>query len=186
MKHSTSALLGLMLTASFAIPCWAFNLTVGQPLPEVSLERSGELVLKQDEVDYQPWRSEQLKGKVRLLQIMAGRSGAKTINAPMIDAIKAAKLDPNQYQTVTLINLDDAVWGTSKIVRGKVEKNKKEFPYAGFIVDDDGKLFEQWQVAEKTSAIVLLDKQGTIRFAKQGALTQAEIDTVLKTIQNIL
>ena len=57
---------------------------------------------------------------------------------PFIDAVKLAKFPHNSYQTTTIINTDDAVFGTGPFVRGSVEDSKKKFPWSQFIVDADG------------------------------------------------
>lgn len=49
------------------------------------------------------------------------------MNAPLIEAIKQAKFPQNSYQTTTIINTDDAIFGTGPFVRGSVEDSKKSF-----------------------------------------------------------
>lgn len=68
-----------------------------------------------------------LSGKVRTVQHIAGRSKAKEMNAPFIEAVKLAKFPHASYQTTTIINTDDAVFGTGPFVRGSVEDSKKNF-----------------------------------------------------------
>lgn len=46
----------------------------------------------------------------------------------MIEAIKKARLPHDSYQTVTIINSNDAIWGTSGFVKSSAEDSKKEFP----------------------------------------------------------
>jgi YtfJ family uncharacterized protein len=183
LKDITSALLSGLIMLAAAAPSTAMTLTLGKTIPSVNLEQSGELIISGDHLSYMPWSSEQLKGKVHLMQIMAGRSNAKAVNAPMIEAIKAAHLDPARYQTVTLVNLNDTIWGTRSIVRSKVESNKKDFPNAGFVLDDDGQAFKLWRLEQKSSAIVLVDASGKVLFAKEGALTPEDINRVITEIK---
>ena len=95
-------------------------------------------MLKEKEISYQPWQSKVLTGKVFLIQHIAGRSSAKELNAPMIEAIKAAKLPHDKYQTVTIINSNDAIWGTSGFVKSSAEDSKKEFPWSAMVLDARG------------------------------------------------
>ena len=73
-----------------------------------------------------------------MIQHIAGRSSAKDMNDPLIEAIKKAKLPHDRYQTTTIVNTDDALMGTAMFVRSSIEDSKKEFPWSQFIVDSDG------------------------------------------------
>ncbi|WP_427978907.1 YtfJ family protein [Agarivorans sp.] len=177
MKH-------LFILLSF-LPAWAMALTIqpGQPLPQVEIRQAGELELNNNEITYQPWSSQELSGKVRLIHAIAGRSSAKKLNAPMIEAVKQAKFAEQSYQTVTVVNLNDAMFGTSGLVKSKLKKNKQQFPHASFVLDEAGALFEQWQLKSKSSAIILVDAKGKVIFAKEGELQADEIKQVLALIK---
>ena len=177
MKH-------LLLLLSL-LPAWAMalNINTGGNLPSINIDNAGELQLAGDDISYSAWSTQQLNGKVRLIQAMAGRTSAKELNAPMIEAVKQAKFGDDVYQTVTIVNLDDAIFGTSGFVKGKLKKNKKAFPKASFVLDKKGELFELWQLKAKSSAIILLDASGTVLFAKDGELNQQEIDQVIGLIE---
>ena len=105
----------------------ALNINTGGNLPSINIDNAGELQLAGDDISYSAWSTQQLNGKVRLIQAMAGRTSAKELNAPMIEAVKQAKFGDDVYQTVTIVNLDDAIFGTSGFVKGKLKKNKKAF-----------------------------------------------------------
>ncbi|WP_432454594.1 MULTISPECIES: YtfJ family protein [unclassified Agarivorans] len=166
------------------LPTWvmALNLSLGESLPNISIDKVGELQLVDEQISYSPWNTKQLAGKVRLVQAMAGRSSAKEINAAMIEAIKNANFAAQTYQTTTIVNLDDAIFGTSMFVQSKLKSNKKKFPHASFVLDKDGQLFDLLDIKPKSSAIILLDTQGKILFAKDGALNKQEIKQVIKLI----
>lgn len=157
-----------------------------QRVPPIGIIDKGELILDKDEVSYKNWNSAQLPGKVRVLQHIAGRSSAKEQNAPLIEAIKAANLPREQYQTTAIINMDDAVIGSGLFVTNSIENNKKQFPWSQFIVDSDGVAAKTWQLTHAGSAIVVLDKEGKIQFAKDGALTQQEIQQVTDLLYALL
>ncbi|MGL5949638.1 MAG: YtfJ family protein [Aeromonas sp.] len=170
----------LALLPSFAL---AHNLNLNQPLPAVSIAEAGELQVTGKEISYQPWQSQVLTGKVFLIQHIAGRTSAKALNAPMIEAIKAAKFDQSRYQTVTIINSDDAIWGTSGLVKSSAEETKLAFPWSALIIDSQGVAQKTWALAKESSAIALLDKSGQVLFVKEGELTPAEIVRVLALIR---
>ncbi len=184
-QHKEANVKHLFILLSF-FPAWAMalNLQPGQPLPKVKIHQAGELTLSNDEITYQPWNSQRLGGKVRLIQAIAGRTGAKRLNAPMIEAVKQARFSNDSYQTVTVVNLDDAMFGTSGLVKRKLKKNKQQFPHASFVLDETGTLFKQWQLKNKSSAIILVDATGMVIFAKEGELQADEIEQVLALIED--
>lgn len=177
-----SLLAGLLLP----LQLHAHTLQLNTSLPGVEVTQRGELQLQNQQYRYQNWNSQQLTGKVRVIQHIAGRSHAKELNAPLIEAIKAAKLPHDRYQTTTIINLDDVLFGTGTFVVSSAEKSKAEFPWSSFVLDDSSKVRQAWGLQEESSAIIVLDKEGKVRFVKDGALTQADISQVMALIASLL
>ena len=183
MRSCFICLLGTLL---FPMMSQAHSLRIDTQPPAVKVDHRGELQQHGDKTVYQVWSSQQLTGKVRVIQHIAGRSSAKELNASLIEAIKAAKLPQDRYQTTTIVNLDDAMFGTGSFVVSSLEKSKRQFPWSSFVLDESGSVRQSWGIAEESSAILLLDKTGTIRFVKDGALTQAEIKQVMTLIQSLI
>ncbi|MDE1473165.1 YtfJ family protein [Xenorhabdus bovienii] len=173
----------LSLTSVFA---FAHNIVVGQPVPVVSVTDKGELLLNNDKFSYQNWNSTELPGKVRTIQHIAGRSSAKEMNDPLIQALKQADLPKAKYQTTSIVNTDDAIFGTSVFVRNSLEDSKKEFPWSQFIVDSEGLAKKAWGLEPKSSAIIVLDKNGNVKFVKDGKLSNEDITHVLNLIKEEL
>lgn len=157
----------------------ALNLSVGKAPAPISQVLDGEILLSQDNVVYRPWNSQELQGKVRVVQHFAARSSAKALNDPLIEALIQAKLPQDKYQTTSIINLDDAIWGTSGFARSKTESGKKQAPHSQVIVDNDGVVKKAWDLQAKTAMTMVLDRNGIIRFVKEGKLTPAEITQVI-------
>lgn len=164
----------------------AHSFETGQRVPPVGIADRGELILENDKFSYKSWNSAQLPGKVRILQHIAGRTSAKEKNATLIEAIKAAKLPHDVYQTTTIVNTDDAIPGSGMFVRSSLESNKKLYPWSQFIVDSDGMARKAWQLDEESSAIAVLDKEGRVQWAKDGALTQEEVQQVIVLLHKLL
>ncbi len=164
----------------------AHNFKDGQRVPAVGIADRGELILNNDEFSYKNWNSSQLPGKVRVVQHIAGRTSAKEKNATLIEAIKAAKFPHDKYQTTTIVNTDDAIPGSGMFVRSSIESNKKLYPWSQFIVDSNGLARNAWQLEEESSAIVVLDKDGRVEWAKDGALTQDEVQQVIALLHKLL
>jgi len=164
----------------------AHNIEKGQRVPAVGITDRGELILDNDKFSYKAWNSAQLPGKVRVVQHLAGRSSAKEKNASMIEAIKTANLPHDRYQTTTIVNTDDAIPGSGMFVRSSLESNKKLYPWSQIIVDSNGVMRKAWQLEEESSAVVVLDKDGRVQWAKDGALTQDEVQQVIALLHKLL
>jgi YtfJ family uncharacterized protein len=164
----------------------AHNFETGQRVAPVGVADRGELILDNSKFSYKAWNSAQLPGKVRVVQHIAGRTSAKEKNAGLIEAIKSANLPHDRYQTTTIINTDDAIPGSAMFVRSSIESNKELYPWSQFVVDSDGVVRKAWQLEEKGSAIVVLDKDGRVEYAKDGSLTQAEVQQVIALLQKLL
>ncbi|WP_025122289.1 MULTISPECIES: YtfJ family protein [unclassified Serratia (in: enterobacteria)] len=182
MKNSM-LIISLLLAPMLAS---AHNFQLQQRVAPIGVSDKGELDYVDNKFSYKGWNSAQLGGKVRVVQHIAGRTSAKELNDPLIEAIKAAKLPHDRYQTTTIVNTDDAIIGTAVFVRNSIEGNKKEFPWSQFIVDSNGNVKKAWDLQPKGSAIVVLDKEGKIQFAKDGALTPQEVQQVMEMLHQLL
>ena len=170
----------------FPLMASAHNFVDGQRVAPVGIADRGELILDNDKFSYKNWNSSQLAGKVRVVQHIAGRTSAKEKNATLIEAIKAAKFPHDRYQTTTIVNTDDAIPGSGMFVRSSIESNKQLYPWSQFIVDSNGLARKAWQLQEESSAIVVLDKDGRVQWAKDGALTQDEVRQVVDLLHKLL
>ena len=164
----------------------AQNFETNQRVPPVGVADRGELLLNNEKFSYKNWNSAQLAGKVRVVMHIAGRTSAKEKNAALIEAIKSANLPHDRYQTTTIVNTDDAIPGSAMFVRSSLESNKKLYPWSQFIVDSEGSVRKAWQLEDKGSAIVVLDKEGRVEFAKDGSLSQQEVQQVVALLHKLL
>ncbi len=183
-----------MIRASLVLLCGlllplaadAHNFSHARRVAPVGISVKGELNYQHGSFSYRSWNSAQLIGKVRVLQHIAGRSSAKEKNAALIEAIKQAQLPHESYQTTTIINTDDAIPGSGIFVRNSIETSKKQYPWSQFIVDENGVAKRAWQLEKGGSAIVVLDKEGRVRFAKDGALSQQEVQQAIALLRQLL
>ncbi|MBW6100912.1 YtfJ family protein [Escherichia coli] len=165
----------------------AHQFETGQRVPPIGITDRGELVLDKDQFSYKTRNSAQLVGKVRVLQHIAGRTSAKEKNATLIEAIKSAKLPHDRYQTTTIVNTDDAIPGSGMFVRSSLESNKKLYPPGRSLLSIAmASRAVPWQLDEESSAVVVLDKDGRVQWAKDGALTQEEVQQVMDLLQKLL
>lgn len=71
-------------------------------------------------------------------------------------------------------------------VRSSIESNKQLYPWSQFIVDSNGVVRKAWQLNEESSAIVVLDKDGRVQWAKDGALSGEEVQQVVALLHKLL
>lgn len=180
MKNKT--LLAIAIACSPAL-AMAHNISVGQSVPNVDVTSHGEIVLQGEDTAFQAWSTQSMLGKVRVIQAIAGRSSAKEMNAPLMAAITAAKFPEQNYQTTSIINQDDSIWGTGSFVKSSAQDSKKEFPWSSMVLDEEGSVANAWDLASESSAIIVQDKQGKVLFVKEGTLNEQEIQQVLTLVK---
>lgn len=174
------------LLACSPLTVLAHNIQMGSSVPAVSVVKYGELIIDQKNVTYQNWNSQKMRGKVRIIQAIAGRSSAKEMNAPLMSAITAAHFPESSYQTTTIINQDDSIWGTGSFVKSSAEDSKKEFPWSSIVLDGNGNVAKTWSLKEESSAIIVQDKSGKVQFVKEGKLTSDEINQVIGLVHTLV
>jgi uncharacterized protein len=167
---------------ALSTPALADTLTLGEPIPDLQIDNLGEIQLSDDEVSYTPWQLDVPDKKVHVLQYMAGTMSASKLNSPFTDALKDG-IDYSGYYVTTIINLDDAMWGSKGFVRAEIEKNKRRYPLSSLILDDEGIGKETWNIDDKTSTIVVADSSGSIIYLKHGAMSEDEIERTLELIK---
>lgn len=182
MKH---LVLGITLSLS-ALSTFAASIEVGKPLPAITVEERGELFIKGDEIEYKPWYSTSLKGRIHVFQYMAARMSTKAVNEPFTDAIDAADFPHDKLLVTTVVNVDDALPFTSGLINSELKKNKKKYVHASLVSDEKGVGQKTWGLIKKTSAIALINQEGKVLFFKEGSMTTGEIKSTLKLISDNL
>ena len=106
------------------------------------------------------------------------------------DALIAAKLPEyapdGAYKTTTVLNLDDALWGTMGLGRSRLEESQRNVPHAFHVLDEKGVARAAWDLKPKSSAVIVLDRDGTVLFFKEGKLNAEEISRALGIIKEKL
>ena len=192
----------VMATFFFASIALAEGITVGEKLPLVTIEDKGQMVFDYDVVDgamtyregskisYKAYSSADLNGKVHSIYHLAARSGVDDINQPYIDALTAANLPQYQpdspYKTLTILDSDAALWGTATVAIGMFEGSQKKLAHDYYVVDAKGAALETWGLEPKNSAVIIVDRDGTVLFFKEGKMSDADIASAIELIQKHL
>ncbi len=191
-----------IIVVFIAVTTYADGIKIGEKLPMIAIEQKGFLVPEYDikgekmifkagtDINYKKWNSSELTGRIGVVYHLAARAGSDDINKPFIDALIAADLPEylpdSPYKTTTILNTDDALWGTSGIASGRFESSQKETTYACFANDENGVAQKTWGLKRKGSAVIIIDKEGTVLYFKDGKMTQNEIEKAVILIKNKL
>lgn len=124
----------------------------------------GEMHLAGDDVRYEAWGA---GGSPVLVNFMAARMGLSALNEPVVRQLLRERPD-FVPRTVTLIDADDALWGTRGLVEGRVEARKRGEPAVRMVLDCRGEVGDDWDLPNGGVALLLLDGDGTVRFVHEG------------------
>jgi len=152
-----------------------------QPFPALEIAESGEIILNGDDISYRPWSGQVSSGDVHVVQYFAGTNAASEIFEPLTDALRET-YPAGSYKVTTIINLDDAMWGTSGLVASTLEKNKRKYPGATFVLDKKGKGKKFWQLGEEGAGLIVVDPQGTVRYFAQAGLSEEELKSTVSLV----
>jgi YtfJ family uncharacterized protein len=161
------------------------SLEPGQPLPVLDIYVGGEISIRNDNVVKKPWSSKSFesKGKVQLVQYVAASRGAARQNKPFNDTLIEKQFSSEQLSTTVIVNTADAMAFVKGIVTKKLAKNKVKHQTVNFVVDDNGVGLQRWGMKHKSYAIIVLDAGGKVLFAKDGPLSEIEIESTIKLIE---
>jgi YtfJ family uncharacterized protein len=175
----------VLLACLMAPTAFGGDIPVGGRLPDLSIAERGELVLSGEDVGYRTWTYPQQPGKVHVLQYLAATRAASNINQAFTDRMKT-DLPKGSFLSTTILNLDEALWGTTGLVASELKSNKKQFPGAVLVADEKGTGLSQWQLEKESSAIVITDPTGVVRYFKQGAMSDSEIEGALELVRQYI
>jgi len=176
----------IILTCLASHTVFADPVAPGARLSDLSITDKGELLLSDGDVAYKPWSYPQQPGKVHVVQYMAATMSASKIQEPFRDKMGTDLPQDNVFLSTTILNMDEAMWGTSGMVVGELKSSKQEFPLAVMVVDEKGAGLSQWRLEKDNSALIVTDAAGVVRYFKQGAMSEAEINSTLALIRQYI
>jgi len=175
----TAALLSASLQAA--------TISVGKPVPAVVVEDRGEIYLQTDGSDaYRPWQSDSTRGRIVVLQHMAARLSSKSVLQAFNDTMEKRAYPPEKVLVAVVINLDDALWGTTGLVQSELKGNKKKHPLSNIVADKKGVARNAWDLKQQNAAIAVLDANGTVLFFKEGKPTAQDTSAIFEMIDQRL
>lgn len=182
MKRSVWMLSIALLWLSAVSQVQAFD--KGAELPDVTINKKGELRIDNDSISYAPWGIGEAKvGIPKIVFHIPARMSSQSIIDPMTERLEAEDFGEDRFQAITVVNLDDALWGTSGIVASELEKNKRKHPEATIVADDGSRALKAWGLERKATYFILLDAEDRVIHWHEGQMKQADIETFIELIK---
>ena len=155
---------------------------IESPLPLLNISERGELLFKNDDFSFAPWRSDSGPGKIHVVQYFGGTMAASETFKPFTDTLQET-LAPGSYHVTTIVNLDAAMWGTTGFVVSELKKNKRKHPNATMVLDEEGTGASLWDLGEEGTGLAILDQQGTVKYFTRQPMSDQEIQSNVELIR---
>ena len=184
-------LLFCLMVALIPAVGYSAEIKVGEKLPNLVIQgdnggNNGMMNAQGDEYTFSKFDSNELIGKVRSILILAAVKDNDLVNKPFVDAIKAETFSPEHYQTVSIIDFDQANFFTRPIGEKRSRNKQKEFPNSSYVWDQDGETIKEWSLNKRGYTVVVIDKDNNVLKIKDGKLSDTEIEDFIKAIKDNL
>ena len=180
MRNLFLALLALLFSTALA----AEDIVIGRVLPTLTIEDRGELVIDSEgNVRYAPWSSADLEpGTVRVIQYMAGRPSVERHARTFSEMLSSQPFGADAYQLINIVNLDDVTFGAARFAANAMEKNKLAARDITLVADVNGVGLERWNLAPRTIAVIVLDREGSVIYFHEGGMDEKARHQALEAI----
>jgi len=176
MKHFVKLLIFVFAVVLLTQAAQAIEMGKVPPTAELKEKLGGRL-------DGKPWSSAELQGKVSVLFYVD--PDEKDTNNDASEALNAEKFPEDKYQSFGIINMA-ATWMPNFAISSALKDKQKRYPKTIYVRDYKKVLVKAWNIADNSSDVLAFDKKGVLIFRKDGKLTAAEIQTLLKVIREHL
>jgi YtfJ family uncharacterized protein len=176
MKHFMKWLFVVLAVVLLNQAAQAIEMGAIPPKAELKEKLGGRL-------DGKPWSSEELQGKVSVLFYVD--PDEKDTNNDASDALDREKFPSEKFQAYGIINMA-ATWLPNFAISSALKDKQKRYPRTIYVRDYKKVLVHAWNIADDSSDVLVFDKKGELIFRKDGKLTAAEIQTLLKVIREHL
>jgi YtfJ family uncharacterized protein len=164
----------------------AASLQPGHSLPALDIRSGGEIFVSDGEIVSKPWSSKNFdnKGKIQIVQYVAASRSAARQNKSFNDLLKKKQFSSEELDTTVIVHMADTMPFFKSFVVNRMAKNKARYETINFVVDDEGVGLQRWGMKNKSYAIIVLDAEGKILFAKDGPLSEIEVKSAIELIEN--
>ena len=160
------------------------SLETGQSLPLLDIREGGEIYVGENTIVEMPWSSKSFEsnGKVQFVQYVAADRGAASQNKMFTDALKKKQYSSEELETTIIVHMADTIFLAKGLVLKKMASKKAAYQSINFVIDDMGVRLERWGMKNKSSAVIVLDASGKVLFAKDGPLSETEVENAIRLI----
>lgn len=171
----------ILATCTISLSCQA--LTLEQKIPELIIDNKGQIVMAdKDKFAYQAWDSNKLESKRWLIQHISPLPSISTLNVEIPRYLNSIDTPNDNCRTITIINNDEAMWGTKGIIKSQLKQSLKLNPRCNIIVDSEGVAKERWQLKDKSYYVAVIDEQQKVLFLQEGKLSDEQINQVMRLL----
>lgn len=175
------AMCSILCALSFS----AKSLEVGNSLPELTIDNSGEITVVNGKAKYRPWSSSQID-KITLLQIMRASNESQEVNQSFLDKFSAAFEENSSVDSTTVIISRSIPRLFGGFVKKELKKNKIAHPRAVMVNDKRAKALETWGIPDTLSVMLLVNSEGKVLTYHEGRLPLEQEDRWIETINQWL
>lgn len=174
----------LLVSAAWA-PIAEAVITIGEPLPAVSIDDGGRILLEEDDYTTEPWSwSGAGNGRVQVLQYVPGTRKGGGMYDPLTERMQQ-ELDIRRYHVTAMVNLDASSGFTKPFVRSAVVDEQRVFTRATMVLDEDGVGLAVWELSEQ-AVFVVMDPDGSVVDVILGAPTEDDIERILGVLHELM
>lgn len=161
------------------------SLGTGQPLPYLDIEAGGEISVRNNKVSVSPWNSKSFEGtgKVQIVHYVAANRSVARQNKPFSRAVDEKLFSTQKMDKTIIVHMADTFSLARGIIVNTLADKKSTHQDINFVIDNDGIGLERWGMKHESYAIIILDGSGNLLFAKDGPLSEAEIEHTIKLIE---
>ena len=181
--------LALRLAALLASVAWvpiaAAAISIGEPLPRVTIDEGGRIILEEDDYTIAPWSwSGAGNGRVQVLQYVPGTRKGGAVYDPLTERMQQ-ELDIRRYDVTAMVNLDASSGFTKPFVRSAVVDEQRVFTRATMVLDEDGVGLAVWELSEQ-AVFVVMDPDGSVVDVILGTPTEDDIERILGVLHELM
>lgn len=166
----------LVLLLSTMLPSAARALETGQRAPSFELSYDDEKVL----------RSADLAGSA--IVITCESRETKELNQPFKDALlKAFPPDERLRLNIALVPVIDCFaypWPIKGMCVRGVQDNASKLNLQLY-VDMSGKMFQDYGASSSTSTVIIIDREGVVRYVMRGKVPDADVGSVVELVRGL-
>ena len=127
---------------------------------------------------------EDLKGKVVAFYYIAAQQGTDKLQASLVGAIDAEQFSTDDFINVTVLNTDDAMFGTAGLAKSTFEGRSKAHGTDDriFWLDSKSIIRDAWDLDSKSAAHIILDKDNNVLAVYEGKIGDDEVAEAVEII----